>query len=42
MGSRMIDMNNGEDRNDLNQSNMSYMTGGDISDAQLHSKSQVI
>lgn len=33
---------NVDERNEHNQSNMSYMTGGDLSDAQLHSKSQVI
>lgn len=41
MGSRLIEMNI-DDRNEHNQSNLSYMTGGDLSDAQLHSKSQVI
>lgn len=41
MGQRLIEMNIDE-KNEHNQSNMSYMTGGDLSDAQIHSKSQVI
>lgn len=41
MGSRLNEMNI-DDRNDLNQSNLSYMTQGDFSEAQLHSKSQII
>lgn len=41
MGTRANEMNI-DDRNEHNQSNLSYMTGGDLSDAQLHSKSQII
>lgn len=38
MGSRLNDMNIDEH----NQSNLSYMTGGDLNEAQMHSKSQII